>query len=953
MNKKTTARILSLMAGIAILFFQSTAFAVTYPNSGGTGTQWTIDITDTTATGCYTGFDVTDCTAGGGLMYALDTCDVVGNVTVVGSTLAADEAIDVEQVAGGGFWYNCKGTDTTTDYDNWVCRSNPTHVANHVETYCTGAGTSTWATTATNSNQNCFTNYTNCDGANDGTCEVKYLGGSETAYPAKANAIYTAICGATCDATHLSCDGTTAEAADDADGCEITEGVTAHNTSNTVYGTSCAAYVCESGYFLYGDGDAIGTEGCLGTIGESCTVTTGGLPGTCTGAGTTGETVVGTQDCACAEADIPEFSTGGFVDAAGAYTQLPATLSTTNPLLWGQQTGTGMLLQVKDSAYDWDTAFTETASITNGSATFTASATMATLLKPGDTIMLNSDTGEIKIVKSVSGTTVVVTENITTTAGTAAIQKDLPEFEVDITGQITAGFLGSANLTGGDAGYVLAMNDAGTDIVWRTASGLSGAGDNLGDHTATEALQMKGYKIIYGTTGTNGISIADSTGDVTMDGSLLVGTGLTVTTGGIDVNAGASTFAAGVTVESGDLTLTSGDLVLTSGKLNVTGTGSTVTGDLSVTNGLTVTGAATSLTTTTVGGILRVGSNRIVNGGSDTLGIGIATTTGSVTMDGDLTVTDGDLVLGDTDDKGTIALSDGSSNTLTLDTGSIGTNYSLTFPGAQASNGTGQSQVLTASDAGILSWMDVVPDPGCTGDGKVMQWNTTAWTCVDLAAASAQTIDIAYDAGTPNATSRTVTLDGDAIKFDGSHASNDVFQLVNASGTGDVIDIVNEGSGKSIRVNDGTSDLFTVDADGDVTIVATGVPLDINAGKLQVDANGNLTIVSGDSTDALDINTGKFKVDTNGNITITNASGIPITVNTDDFVVDAAGNTILQQLRLIASAADGSGEPTATCDATTKGNIAYVVSSNLGFYYGCKQTGASTYVWVSMEVFGG
>ncbi len=809
MNKKVAVYILSFIAGTTFLSAQ-VAYATAYPNTGGTGTQWVTDINATGVTGCYTGFDVTDCTAGGGLMYALDTCAVVGDVTVVGSTAAANTATTGSDTATGGYYYNCMGTDTTPSHDNWVCRPDTDNVTNHVVTSCTGAGTSVSATISNGSNTNCLPDYTNCSGGDDGICEIKYAGGSETPYPSAPNAIYTASCSAACDATHLSCTGTTTDAPDDADGCEITENVTAASEPNTLYGTSCTARVCDATHFLY-QGDSTTVEGCLGVIDAICTVTSGGLPGTCTGAGTTG-TVDGSggEQCACAEADIPEFATGGFVDATGTYTQAPATLETANPLLWGNQIGTGGFIQLGVDANN-----------------------------DGDI----SDTNEVK-------------------------------FEVDNTGKITTGFIGDASLAVNIAndGKVLGINASGV-AVWMDPGSLSVTGDNLGDHIATENLQLRGNKIIHGITGVNGISVADSTGNVTMDGNLTVATGITVTAGGVIVS--------------------SGDLTLTSGVLTASGTG-----------------------LSSVGGAFTAGGNLTVNG------------TGISTIAGDLTVSDGDVIFGDTDSAGTIKLSDGSSNFLTLNTGAITTDYTLTFPAGAATDATGKYQVLTANNAGVMSWTNVVPDAGCAG-GDVMTWNGSAWACINLAVGSAQTLDVAYDAGNQDAVSRTVTVDGDAVKFNGSHATNDVFQLAqtNASATGDVIDIVNQGLGNAIRINDGTTDRFVVDPNRYLTIVsASGDPLNINAGN--------------------------FVVDTNGNITITSITGNAIAVNTDEFVIDTDGNTILKQLRLISAGADGVGKPTATCAVGTVGNIAYVTASNAGNYYGCKQIGVGTYAWVSLEVFG-
>lgn len=737
-------KIVSTIALLGISFLPVGAFATGGYTPDFAGEPYTTDLTS-----CYTNYNtgIYECAVNSYVLTAWTGSDAMSPCATVASaptwqTTGTDSTTDStsNSTSTGGWYFNCLGSDAST-YDNWECRPDSDNIANHIATTCTGLATSTYATVSQGSAINCLSGYTNCD--TDLTdCEINV---GVTSYPGAASAVYNAACSAVCDATHLSCDGTSTDPANDADGCEITENVTAALEPNTVYGDSCSARSCDATHFLL-QGDSITTEGCLGVIEEACTVTASTLPGTCNGEGTTGTlTSDGAETCSCSELDIPEFATGGYVDADGAYTQAAAEFESSDPLLWGKQTGTGGFINFADAG------------------------------------------------------------------GT--------KFAVDNTGKITSGFIGAADISsgGGTEGYVLGVSSGVP--TWMSPGSLTVTGDNLGDHTATETLKMGSNKIVSGTSDTNGIAIETSTGNVTMDGNITVsGTGLS-----------------------------------------------------------------------SVGGAFTAGGNLTVNG------------TGVSTIAGDVTVTDGDLILGDTDSGGTIQLSDGSSNTMTLQTGAMSGDLSLTLPAAAPAV---DGLVLTTNTSGITSWTYKTGSDLTCANGEVMRWNTTGsvWECANPGVITAQTLEDAYDTGT-NAATRTIAVDADAIKFNGSHATNDVFQLAQASGgTGDVIDVVNEGTGNAVRINDGTSDIFVVDA--------------------------------------------------NGNLIITSDTGVPLTINTDELVVDANGSTIVKQLGLLSTVADGNGKPNFTCDASVVGYIAYALASGVGNYYGCKEVSTGVYSWVSLEVFG-
>lgn len=610
--------------------------------------------------------------------------------------IAVTAGVAAAQVAApnGGWVYNAYGLGTCASGDNWLCITDPTDVSNHVQSLCTGAGLSSPAATVINTTTGCTSGYTNCD-ATAIDCEVQI---GSTAYPGAANAVYTSTCTAVCDGSHLSCTGSTADAANDGDGCEITENVTPAAQTNTLYSTSCSTRICTSGTYVQ-SGDSITVDGCEGTVGESCTVTATGLPGSCTGAGSTGTAAVGT--CACSESAIPEFAGGGSVDGDGNYTVGPVKFSSATALLQGDNTHvTGAYVQFGDDAGGND-----------------------------DGVL---DAGEV-------------------------------EFEIDGSGVITAGFIGIADLSTNIAndGLVMGVNASGQPA-WLDPATLSGSADDLGDHTATQNLNLAGFKLIGAVGDTNGVSIAaDNSGDFTIDGSLT---------------------ASGIAYPSADGTV----------------------GQMITTNGLGV-----------------LSWQDVPAGYSD---------------------------------------------------GDVATYLSTTYPNLD----TDSTDDLTAANAAasLSAWdQDGADDvtvgaAGSCADTEVLQYDTDHWACVAASslAGAAQTLDDAYDTGTDAAT-RTVAVDGDAIRFAGQSGL-----------TANVFEVINEGSGNAMVVNDGTNDLL---------------------------------------------------------------------------VVDDAGNTVVRQLRLVASVADGTGKPTAACAAASVGDIAYATLGGTGRYYGCKEVTTGVYSWVALEVFGG
>ena len=220
---------------------------------------------------------------------------------------------------GGGYLINCfvQPLDTTAPYcDNngaWLCNldSSCQNAPTNKVTTCTGAGTFSCGA--------CRSGYQDCDG-NTATCEVQT---SVTNYPTGANNNYGASCAATCDTNYRDCDtggiGT-------GNGCEIhiTGACATHATYTDCSGgagvCTCSSEYndCNSDLSLLGGGN-----GCEIHTGDVC-VTAQGVTGTYTG-------------CICVP-NKSNFQTG-----------TESVYSTADPLVWGQQVGTGDLLNFSNA----------------------------------------------------------------------------------------------------------------------------------------------------------------------------------------------------------------------------------------------------------------------------------------------------------------------------------------------------------------------------------------------------------------------------------------------------------------------------------------------------------------------------------------------------------------------------------------------------------------------------
>ncbi|MCF7846863.1 MAG: hypothetical protein K9M51_02310 [Candidatus Gracilibacteria bacterium] len=593
--KKISTRF--LLASLALLGMTvvSLVSAATYPNTEGTGQQWVTSPSTTGASGCYTGWDTVTCT-GGNLVFGAQHCDATSNVTVLGSSSASAYATNENSIAGGGFYYNCIGSDTTAPLDNWTCRADETNVTNNIETQCTGAGASQARASTENTGTNCLGSYLNCSVANGGdgsnnTCET-LDGGS---VPGTTRILYNGCTGRVCETDYLDCDGSGTNIPSDTD-CEVQKNVTDADGSfpHTSYGSTCSEILCDSGW-LASDGAANDADGCEIQENEACTADNGTTNGE-TGESSDGEAgvcvstahassatdgiVAGTADfdldaCNCdLSADPQTFKTG-----------VEASYNASSALLKGkQQSGTGSLIKMVGSDDSTRFEVDNSGAVTTGyigGANITSNNLDAT---SGHVLKWN---GSTVVWDSASAGSVAFTDLTDTPANfTDQAQKflrvnataDAIEFTTLGTILETQGGTGITTYAAGDILYAdgansLAKLAAGSNGQVLTLSGgvpswqvVPSGADDLGDHTATQNLDLATFKLV-GTGGSTGLAIS-AFGASTFDGDVTISGGDAVL--GNNTNAGTLSFGDGegttayvTKLQSGDLSGAAADIVFT------------------------------------------------------------------------------------------------------------------------------------------------------------------------------------------------------------------------------------------------------------------------------------------------------------------------------------------------------------------------------------------------------
>lgn len=185
----------------------------------------------------------------------------------------------------GGYVTNCASAGTCKNA--WTCQRQTSCYNAHRKTKCIGGGT-------TSTCVGCWATRLDCNGIGDGSdgdCEVTK---HSTTFPGVPNARYATTCSTwECKPSYQNCDG------QPGNGCEI-------------------------------------KYGALG-VGESCTRYDNGASGYCSNCGTSGYDS-NNNDCNCIQVPPVPFETG-----------VKAEYTTTNPLLWGKQLGTGWLLKLTNS----------------------------------------------------------------------------------------------------------------------------------------------------------------------------------------------------------------------------------------------------------------------------------------------------------------------------------------------------------------------------------------------------------------------------------------------------------------------------------------------------------------------------------------------------------------------------------------------------------------------------
>lgn len=173
-----------------------------------------------------------------------------------------------------------------------------------------------------------------------------------------------------------------------------------------------------------------------------------------------------------------------------------------------------------------------------------------------------------------------------------------------------------------------------------------------------------------------------------------------------------------------------------------------------------------------------------------------------------------------------------------------------------------------------------------TGTGFRM-YNESAWVTIPTSTTggSASSWETLYSAD------KTLDITAGTLSFAGAHASNDVFTLTNASGTGVCLQITNSGTGDDIQ---GTSDTWNVGKTGiavfDASVTTAAI---VGSANLTIDATSAGTITLGaTSTGAITLTRA---VTATASVTITGSTETDVLVITDgDQLIDDGHLTITQ-----------------------------------------------------------
>jgi len=186
-------------------------------------------------------------------------------------------------------------------------------------------------------------------------------------------------------------------------------------------------------------------------------------------------------------------------------------------------------------------------------------------------------------------------------------------------------------------------------------------------------------------------------------------------------------------------------------------------------------------------------------------------------------------------------------------------------------------------------------------------------------------LDDGYDDGA------NIAVDLAALTFTGTHATNNVFH-VSGSGSGNLIDITNTGSGKDI---DGTGSAWYITAAGAALLTGiTGCDTIVAAADLTIDATGTGTIKIGNtSTGAVTIKpaltaTASLTITGTADATVLTVTAGDVTITNGLLSLDSDDTTQGGNLVIPSSTATTSNVISITCDDITTGAAIYIDSDN-------------------------
>jgi hypothetical protein len=249
------------------------------------------------------------------------------------------------------------------------------------------------------------------------------------------------------------------------------------------------------------------------------------------------------------------------------------------------------------------------------------------------------------------------------------------------------------------------------------------------------------------------------------------------------------------------------------------------------------------------------------------------------------------------------------------------------------SGNTARNYLIKGNDStdGFVAWNPATTLADLTSDVRALAWEGTTlknWNGTTWASFSGGGGITSWDG--LYASDKALTIDGASLAFNGTHATNDVFTLTNATGSGATLQITTSGTGADVN---GTSDTWNVSKAGAAVFTAvTGCDTLTAAANLAINATAAGTIDIGDvSTGSVTITPALVAV---ASVTITGSADTDVLTITDgDALVDDGQLTITESDTAtyalnITSSGTGGGGVKVTADDLTSGSLIYGDSDN-------------------------